>query len=180
MDVHAPGVKGRPDTGEEVNPLRVAIPFERFFEAERDRLFRLICLVTSDRHEAEEIAQDAFLAVWERWERVRALDNPAAYLTRTAMNLFRKRYRRAAVLRRVLPLASRGDDEEASPESGLMLSEALRALTPRQRAALVLTELVGCSAEEAARVLKVKPSTIGALKYQGRAALRREEKSTDD
>jgi RNA polymerase sigma factor (sigma-70 family) len=179
MDVHAQGVQGRPDIGEAVGSLRVPLPFERFFEGERDRLFGLMCLVTSDRHEAEEIAQDAFLAVWERWERVRALDNPAAYLTRTAMNLFRKRYRRAEVLRRILPLASRHDEEEASPESGLMLSEALRALTPRQRAALVLTELVGCSAEEAARVLKVKPSTIGALKYQGRAALRRET-PTDD
>lgn len=61
-----------------------------------------------------------------------------------------------------------------------MLSEALQALSPRQRAALVLTELFGYSSEEAARILHVKPSTIGALKYQGRAALRKESERTDD
>lgn len=155
------------------------VPFEEFFEAERDRLFGLLFLVTSDRGEAEEIAQDAFLAIWERWDRVHALENPAGYLTQTAMNLFRKGYRRKAVLRRILP-PPRPRDLQGPADSRLMLSEALRALSPRQRAALVLTELFGYSSEEAARILHVQPSTIGALKYQGRAALRKDSERTDD
>ena len=36
--------------------------FDEFFEDERDRLFRALCLITGSRHEAEEIAQDAFIA----------------------------------------------------------------------------------------------------------------------
>jgi RNA polymerase sigma-70 factor (ECF subfamily) len=169
---------------EELPELRADVvglrfPFEEFFEAERDRLFGLMFLVTRDRGEAEEIAQDAFLAIWERWDRVHALENPAGYLTRTAMNLFRKRYRRKAALRRILPPA-RPSDQEGPADSRLMLSEALRGLSPRQRAALVLTELVGYSSEEAASILHVKPTTIGALKYQGRAALRKDAERTDD
>jgi hypothetical protein len=44
--------------------------FETFVEDNRRRLFGALCLVTGSRHEAEEIAQDAFLKVWERWDRV--------------------------------------------------------------------------------------------------------------
>lgn len=94
-------VHGRHDVGAEVVDLPV--PFEEFFEAERDRLFGLMFLVTGDRTEAEEIAQDAFLALWERWDRVHLLESPAGYLTRTAMNIFRKRHRRNSALRRILP-----------------------------------------------------------------------------
>jgi RNA polymerase sigma factor (sigma-70 family) len=62
----------------------------------------------------------------------------------------------------------------------VLLDEALRSLTPRQRAALVLTEILGYSADEAAKELGVKPSTIGALKYQGRAALKDEARNSDE
>lgn len=157
----------------------VATSFEEFFELERARLFGLLVLVTGARHEAEEVAQDAFVTVWERWDRVSAMENQAGYLHRTAINSFRKRYRRAQILRRLLgSLAPR--EASASADAPLMLSEALRALTPRQRAALVLTELLGYSAKEAAAALGVRPSTIGALKHQGREVLKRDSEPADD
>jgi DNA-directed RNA polymerase specialized sigma24 family protein len=77
-------------------------------------------------------------------------------------------------------ITSWGPTSSGAPDAAVMLSEALRALTSRQRAALVLTELLGYSADEAAEALGVKASTIGALKYQGRAALKREVNTTDD
>lgn len=153
--------------------------FEEFFEIERDRLFGMLVLVTGDRHEAEDVAQDAFVTVWERWDRVSAMENPAGYLHRTAMNHFRKRYRRTRVLRRVLGSLAR-QATSGPPDPTLTLSEVLRALTPRQRAALVLTELLGYSAKEAAAALGVKPATIGALKHQGREALKRDTELADD
>src|SRR4029078_10527725 len=70
--------------------------FEAFFEAEHARLLRALYLVTGDPQEAEELMQDAFVAVWERWARVRSRDEPTGYLYRTAMNRFRSRLRRAA------------------------------------------------------------------------------------
>src|SRR5438094_10176594 len=84
--------------------------FEEFFHAERDGLFGALVLITGNRHEAEEIAQDAFLALWERWGRVSELEDPTGYLYRTAMNGFRKRRRRAALaVRHVLHLAPAED-----------------------------------------------------------------------
>ena len=157
--------------------LSVPLTFEEFFRLERDHLFGTLCLITGDRDEAEELAQEAFTTVWERWDRVQGMDNPAGYVHRVATNAFRKRYRRQMVLRRVLPhVAER--EHEGSAEAPAVLHEALAALTPRQRAALVLTELWGFSAAEAGRALGVRASTIGALKHQGRNTLR--ERADDD
>ena len=70
--------------------------FEAFFEAEHGRLLRALYLVTGNAEEAEELMQDAFVAVWERWDRVRTMDEPTGYLFRTAMNRYRSRLRRTA------------------------------------------------------------------------------------
>jgi len=79
--------------------IGAALSFEEFFAAESEKLFRRMWLATGNRAESEEITQDAFLALWERWDRVATLDDPTGYLNRTAMNLFRKRYRRAVARR---------------------------------------------------------------------------------
>jgi len=55
--------------------------FETFFEQTHQRLFGGLCLVTGNRHEAEEIMQDAYLKVWERWESgVSGMDDPTGFL----------------------------------------------------------------------------------------------------
>jgi len=43
--------------------------FEVLFAEQRDRLLSALWLITRDRHEAEDIAQDAFVRVLERWDR---------------------------------------------------------------------------------------------------------------
>ena len=146
--------------------------FESFYEAERDGLFGALVLITGNRHEAEEIAQDAFLALWERWDRVSLMDDPTGYLYRTAMNGFRKRRRRAALaVRRALHIAP-SDDLFAQADARQVVAHALAGISRRQRAALVLTELLGFTSEEAGRLLGVKPVTVRVLASQGRAAMR--------
>ena len=61
-------------------PTVPGLDFEGFFAEHRIGLFGALWLVTRDRHEAEELTQDAFVKVWERWDRVRELDDPAGYL----------------------------------------------------------------------------------------------------
>jgi DNA-directed RNA polymerase specialized sigma24 family protein len=97
--------------------------FEDFFERERDNLFGLLVLATGDRQEAEDLAQDAFVAIWEQWDRVSRVDNPAGYLHRTAMNAFRKRYRRAQILRRVTGSAAGQTTARLVPGTGLVVVE---------------------------------------------------------
>jgi RNA polymerase sigma-70 factor (ECF subfamily) len=147
--------------------------FEAFYDAEGRTLFRRLWLVTGNRAEAEELMQDAFLRVWERWERVGAMDDPVGYLYRTAMNLFHKRYRRAVLaIRRSVGLTP-SRDEFADADDRDTVRRVLSTLPPRQRAALVLTEMLGFSPEEAGRALGVQASTVRSLSRQGRASFRR-------
>jgi RNA polymerase sigma factor (sigma-70 family) len=146
--------------------------FEGFFEAERDCLFGALVLIAGDRHEAEEVTQDAFLAVWERWDRVSAMENPTGYLYRTALNVFRRRRRRAALaVRRAVGLAHT-EDPFAVADAREVVAQALKGLSRRQRAALVLTELLEFTSEEAGRAMGIKPVTVRVLASQGRTAMK--------
>ena len=153
--------------------------FEEFFETERARLLRVMSMVTGRRAEAEDIVQDAFLQVWERWDRVRSMEDPVAYLNRVAINGFRSRGRRALVaIRKVARPAPEPDVFEAVDAQDVMM-RALAALSPRQRAAIVLTELWDFTPEQAGRLLGVKASTVRALTFQGRSALKSMRESSD-
>jgi RNA polymerase sigma-70 factor (ECF subfamily) len=153
-------------------PFALSASFEDFFEMEHRDLFGALCLVTGNRHDAEELMQEAFLRVWERWDIIQGLQNPTGYLYRTAMNAFRMRYRRAkTATRRVMRMASRSDDLDAF-EARHELDRGLQQLTPRQRAAVILTDLLGFSYPEAAETLGVKAVTVRKLVSDGRRKLR--------
>ena len=146
--------------------------FEDFFLSEHDRLYRALCMVTGSRDEAEEVMQDAFLRLWERWDRFRDVDDPRAYLYRTAMNAFRSRYRSAVRRMKRSVVARPPDDAFAAVEDRDVVVRALRGLIPQQRAAVVLTGLLDYSSEEAGRVLGMKASTVRALSTRAREAMR--------
>jgi len=146
--------------------------FETFFEQTHQRLFGGLCLVTGNRHEAEEIMQDAYLKVWERWERVGAMDDSTGFLFRTAMNVFRSRYRHASLaIRRRIALAPTVDDLAAVEDRDEVV-RILRPLSPAERASIVLTTMFGYSSEEAGRLLGVKAATVRAHATRARAGAR--------
>jgi RNA polymerase sigma-70 factor, ECF subfamily len=146
--------------------------FEEFFEAERARFFGALSVMTGSRAEAEEIVQDAFLVMLERWDRVAEIDDPVAYLYRTGSNIFRKRLRRAGVMIRkavnTLPPDDALDIVEARDEA----TRVLKLLTPRERQAIVLTAYLGFSHEEAGRILGIKSATVRVLTTRARATVR--------
>jgi RNA polymerase sigma factor (sigma-70 family) len=145
--------------------------FETFFEDHHADLFTALCLITRDRYEAEEIMQDAFLNLLERWERVRSLEDPVGYLYRTALNLFRKRWRRTSrFVRRSVGMTTR-DDEFLQIETRVDVVKAIASLSPRQRIVIVLTDLLGFDSEEVGRLLGIQPGTVRMHASRGRAAL---------
>jgi RNA polymerase sigma factor (sigma-70 family) len=147
--------------------------FETFYHAEARTLFRRLWLVTGNRAEAEELMQDAFLTLWQRWDRVGEMDDPLGYLYRTAMNLFRKRYRRTMLaVRRTVGQAPSNDDF-SDADDRQVVRHVLATLPPRQRAALVLTELLGFTSKEAGDALGVTDATIRSLTRHGRDAFRK-------
>jgi RNA polymerase sigma-70 factor, ECF subfamily len=173
MDQQTAAVAGPAET------LSVALPFEEFFEAERERLFRALLLITHDSADAEDLMQEAFVRVWERWDRVGTLDDPVGYLFKTAFNLRRSALRRAmtAATRSIRPPAERDPLESVFERDEAM--RTLASLTARQRAAIVVTELLGYDSEEAGRILGIRAGTVRALTSQARAALREREEVED-
>jgi RNA polymerase sigma factor (sigma-70 family) len=159
------------DREESAGELNEPLSFDAFFAAESQTLFRRMWLVTRDRHEAEEIVQDAFLSLFERWDRATSWEDPTSYLYRTAFNTWKNRRRRAARAVRNALSSDPGDEFEAA-DTRTIVGAALAHLSPRQRAAVVLTELLGFSSEEAARALGVRAVTVRVLASQGRTAMR--------
>jgi RNA polymerase sigma-70 factor (ECF subfamily) len=169
----------RMDRTQEVEALAYAArSFEEFFLEHRDGVYGALWLVTRDRQEAEEIAQDAFLKLWERWDRVGRLDDPEGYLYRTALNVWRSRRRRAAVALRKVVRPSRTEDALASVDANDVVIRALAVLTPKQRAAVVLTDLLDLTSEEAGNALGIRASTVRVLAGRGRGRLRQEMEDT--
>ena len=164
-------------------PISVGVPttlsFEGFYMANERRLFRALFVLTGSRDQAEDLAQQAFCRVWERWDHVSVLDDPAGYLFRTAFNAHHSATRRAVrAARRVVEVVAHTAPPPVPGPADLAadrdhVDRALALLTPRQREAVVLTQLLDCDATHAARIMRIRPATVRVLVSQARAVLAR-------
>jgi len=145
--------------------------FEEFYEAHRQRLFVSLCLLTGNRQEAEEVMQDAFVRILERWDRIGDVDDLGAFLFRVSMNVFRNRYRRAKLAMRHTFSPDAATDDLAVVEGRDAAIRVLRTLTPQQRQAAVLTWILGYSSEQAGKLLGIRASTVRVLTSRARATM---------
>ena len=139
-----------------------------FVENHQHRLLRAAYLICGNRHQAEDLLQDALLKLALRWSSVRDGD-PSAYvraiLYRDAVSWWRRRRREW--------LSAAPPDQVAHDRDGalrLTLHDALGLLPPRQRAVLVLRYYEDLTEVATAEALGV---TVGTVKSQCHAALRR-------
>ena len=97
--------------------------------------------------------------------------SPAGYVYRAAINAHRSLVRRASVALR----HGRGQvasQPAADPSIGQEVREMLRSLPPGQRAALMLVDWLGYSAEETAGILGIRPASVRGRLHRARTALR--------
>jgi RNA polymerase sigma factor (sigma-70 family) len=153
--------------------------FEEFFRERYEPLLRALYLLTGDRHEAEELAQDACFRVYERWERLRGTANPAGYAYRAALNSYRSRLRRLATMMR-RPLRPTQPDAIGASDERDAIRRALAKIPAGQRAALVLTEWVGLADQEAAGVLGIRVEALRMRVSRARSRLRQEMRGVED
>ncbi len=132
---------------------------------------RTAYLITGDREEAIDIAQEALARAYERWRAVSQLDRPGAWLQRVAGNLaISWRRRQRYVSRSEIGIEERAD--LLAPGSDLELMEALQFLSPAQRAVVVLRYYADQPIDQVAKSLGKQPGTVRALSSQGLARLR--------
>jgi DNA-directed RNA polymerase specialized sigma24 family protein len=166
--------------GAALGDVAEAVGFEEFFHAEYPGLVRALYLLTGDQDEAEELAQATMARVYERWDRVRAMESPAGYVYRAGVNLHRQRVRHLAVrARRLLAMAVHAESTQPpGPGVRLELADAIASLPTGQRQAFMLVEWLGMSSQEAARILRIAPASVRTRIHRARVALR--ERLGDD
>ena len=147
-------------------------PFETFFEEQHVKLARALYLLTGSASEADELAQEALVRVYERWDRVCRMDSPEGYLFRTALNLHRSGIRRLATrARQVLQPTPSTDPAEVAQHRD-RIARALGSLPPGQRRAVVLVEWLGMTSDDAAQVLGIKPGSLRARLSRAKSSVR--------
>jgi RNA polymerase sigma-70 factor (sigma-E family) len=145
-------------------------------------LVRLAALLVRHSGEAEEIVQDAFVAMHGRWGRLREPEKALGYLRRSVVNAARSAQRHHAVGdRHLLSERSAGDVHRAaaSAEQGALAGEsraemmrALYALPQRQREVLVLRYYSDLTEHDIATVLGISDGTVKSHASRGLHSLR--------
>lgn len=148
--------------------------FEEFALARTPHLYRAAWLLCGDRHQAEDLVQEALAKVYVRMGRRFAgrVENPAAYAQTALVRTFLSHRRRRSSRER--PYADPPDrpvgDHADATGLRLALLDALAGLAPADRAVLVLRYLEDLSVEEVANRLEVSP---GAVRNRSMRALAR-------
>ena len=147
--------------------VEAATMFDELFLGRYEPMVRVAYLLVGSQAEAEDVVQEAFARVEERWARI---DNPAGYLHRCVVNKAHDTLRR----RRLEQRFGRLRRDETSELQADELGDALAALSPKRRAAIVLRFYAGLSEREIAAALDVRPGTVKSMLHRALAQLREE------
>jgi RNA polymerase sigma-70 factor, ECF subfamily len=143
-----------------------------------DAIYRLARRSTRDRESAEDLVQETYLRAFRRYEEG-SVENMKAWLTTICLNLARSEARRRARRPAEVPV----ERVEREPATGDIFDHVQAALTkdeielaldelpPEQKMAIVLMDLVGHSASEAAAILDCPRGTVLARVHRGRLRL---------
>jgi RNA polymerase sigma-70 factor, ECF subfamily len=138
--------------------------FDRLYRDSYPRIYRTLLGVLADPAAAEDCTQDAFVLAYRAWGRWRP-DAPAeAWLHRIAINVAVS-YQRKANLRSIGTILRRLGRPGAGPDPAQMaldgdLAAALRRLSPKLRAALVLRHYHGYTNREIAAAIGKSERTV--------------------
>jgi RNA polymerase sigma-70 factor (sigma-E family) len=147
-----------------------------FYRTHYAGLVRLAAMLLRDPGAAEEIVQDAFVAMHGSWSRLRDPDKAVAYLRRAVVNRSRSSLRHRVVVAKYLPapppdVASAESTAIAATERTEVLA-ALRGLPRRQRETLVLRYYLDLSEAQIAETLGISQGAVKSHAFRGLAALR--------
>lgn len=139
--------------------------FEDLYRRRYLAMVRLATLVLGQVELAEEVVQEAFAAVYQRWD---AIDEPTAYLRATVVNRCRD-----ALRRRRLASREAAASTEAACDAPDLLRDAIAALPERQRTAVVLRFYEDLTIDEIAEVMATRPGTVKSWLHRALGRLRK-------
>ncbi|MFI5916203.1 SigE family RNA polymerase sigma factor [Dactylosporangium sp. NPDC051541] len=150
--------------------------YTQYVTAKLPRLHRIAYQLVGDRHRADDAVQDALTTLYQKWVRVREVQNLDAYVhtmvVRAALNDRRRLWSKVLLWDRP-PDVAREESASADVERQVLLRDALRALPDGQRTVVVLRFLCDLPVEEVAAVLGRSEGTVKSQTSHGIRALRR-------
>lgn len=158
--------------------------FAEIAEKHSGFVYNVAYRMMGNTHDAEEVAQDAFVSAFNARERFRGDALPTTWLYRITVNAALMRIRKDKRGREMtVPEDSRPDIASSnwaeSPvaatmnsELGSRIDDAIRKLPEDLRVAVILRDVQGLSNQEAAETLDVSVSALKARLHRGRIALR--------
>jgi RNA polymerase sigma-70 factor (sigma-E family) len=139
-------------------------------------LVRLSAILVRDVATAEEVVQDAFVAMHGGWLRLRDTDKALSYLRQSVVNRSRSVLRHRAVVDKYAP---KPPPDAPSAEQGAITQlersavvAALRTLPTRQREALVLRYYADLSEAQIAEAMGISRGAVKSHTARGMSALR--------
>ncbi len=159
-------------------PTSGPIDLRALYDAHWRYLVRLAALLVDDTASAEDVVQDAFLALHRSSGSLRDPDAALAYLRTTVLNLSRSVLRRRQVARKHLkvaePEATAGADHDVLVRDEHRAAlRAVRQLPRHQREVLILRYWSGLSEREIAETLNISPGSVKSAASRGMATLAR-------
>jgi RNA polymerase sigma-70 factor, ECF subfamily len=164
-------------------------PYEQLYRSHHPRVVRLCRLLLADAHEAEDVAQEVFLTLWQALQTETRTMAWAPWLTRVTVNACRDRRRsgwwkwcrapRATADGDFPPLLDRPsrrptpEDEALAREGAARIWQAFRALPARQQEVFALRYLEGWSTEEVADALHLSVGSVKQHLFRAVHRLRR-------
>ena len=156
--------------------------FEDIVTEYGDFVFNLTYRILGNHADAEDAAQDAFLAAYRNFERFRGESRVSTWLYRIATNAALMKLRKERP-RRNLTQTGYEEIDRPSPGEGpekLALNSELREhleqgldmLQPNLKTAVVLRDVQGLSNEEASQILEISVSSLQSRLHRGRILLR--------
>jgi RNA polymerase sigma factor (sigma-70 family) len=139
-----------------------------FFQGEYRSVLRTAFLIVRDQQRAEDVAQDAFVQLYQHWRKVSRYERPEAWVRRVAIRLAVREVKRTRV-REVLQLKS-PSPLPVEPLDVAVL-DAVKQLSPMQRAAIALFYLEDRPIAEIADLLGISVSTCTVHLTRGRRRL---------
>ena len=151
--------------------------FEEFVHQHERQILNYLWRMTANEQTAWDLSQETFLRAWQHFTKIRAYEQPRAWLFRVATNLAISHLRKQPGS--VVDIALLDEDEPETTSDPIhhfvesdLVRQILHTLPPRRRAALILCEVYGFTAPEVAHVLGLTPNALKMTLSRGREQFR--------
>lgn len=159
--------------------------FERFVEHFRSKIFHYSWMMCGQPDDAEEVAQETLLKVFQNFDQLREPERVRAWIFRIAKNACLMQRRKSVFAPEHelsvedLPPSSEAADSARLPDDELQRSEeravldrVITELPPTYRSVVLLRDVEELSTEETAQILDLTADTVKTRLHRARLAMR--------